>query len=87
MDMLEDAQLLFAQLAAVPDTEAVKTLIENHDAWQHNDAALAALDRTLHTRLATFPRDVVRDERIHTQRQRLRNLATVQPTRQAAPAA
>ena len=87
MDMLEDSQLLFAQLAVTPDAQAVKTLVENHDAWGHNEAIASALDRTLRASLATFPRDRVRDERIHTQRQRLRPLITVLPARHAAPAA
>lgn len=87
MDMLEDSQLLFAQLATVPESHAVKTLIENHDAWQHNETIMTALDRTLRTRLTTFPRDVIRDHRIQAQRHRLQPLITVLPARQAAPAA
>src|SRR5438105_5543311 len=64
MNLFTDTQMLFAQLAAIPDAQAVKTLIENHDALQHSDGTLAALDRSLRTRLATLPRDLVRDERI-----------------------
>ena len=87
MNLLDDTHLLFSQLAAIPDAQAVKSLIENHDALQHNDAALAALDTSLRSRLAMQSRDLLRDQRIQSQRRRLRHLVTPLPTRHTAPAA
>ena len=87
MDLFDDTQLLFAQLAAVPDAQAVRTVIENHDAWQQNESIVAVLDATVRIRVASLTRDAARDARIRNQQKRLLPLVTKLPLRQALPAA
>jgi len=87
MDMFEESQLLFSQLASEPDSSAVKTLIENHDALEHGDAALRALDAALQGRLVGIGRDVVTEQRIVAQQRRLAGLVVKVPVRRAGTAA
>ena len=76
MEMFDDTKALFAQLADIPGTQGVKTLIENHDAWHHNDRILTAADATLRSRLINLQTDPVCLARIQQQRLRLQTLAT-----------
>ena len=80
MELLADTSAIFAQLAAIPGTQAVKTLIENHDAWSHCDT-VQALARA---RLAAGPRSVMQEARIARQRQALAPLVTRLPMRYAS---
>jgi hypothetical protein len=77
MEFFPDTQALFAQLAAVPGTQGVKSVIENHDACQHGET-VAAL-RAAWARLATQPRDPAVDARIDRQRRTLASLVTAPP--------
>jgi hypothetical protein len=81
MDVYCDTQALFAQLAATPEPQAVKTLIENHDAWTHADA-LSAM-RLVWARLEAQPRDGVHEARLARQRRALNPLLTPLPIRYA----
>jgi hypothetical protein len=83
MDSFSDTQALFAQLAAIPSEGAVQSIIENHDAWTHNAASLAAITPALRARLAAS-RDAVTRARIAAQTQRIRPLLTRLPSRAAA---
>jgi len=74
MELYQDTQSLFAQLAAVPGTQGVKTLIENHDAWTHSET-LAAL-RAAWSRLTAQPRDPALQARITRQQKTLAPLIT-----------
>jgi hypothetical protein len=74
MEIYQDTQSLFAQLAAVPGAQGVKTLIENHDAWTHSET-LAAL-KAAWTRLAAQPRDPALQTRIARQQKTLAPLLT-----------
>ena len=74
MEIFDDTQALFAQLAAVPGTQGVKNLIENHDAWAHTET-VAAL-RAAWARLAATPRGAALEGRIARQRQALAPLVT-----------
>lgn len=87
MDLFDDTQLLFAQLAAVPDAQAVRSVIENHDAWQQNELIVAELDATVRIRVTSLSRNALRDVCVQNQRRRLRPLVTKPPLRRALPAA
>lgn len=79
--MFDDTQALFRQLAAVPEPQAVKTLIENHDAWSHGDLVESAAP-WLRRHAANL--DPARRARILQQRQTLAPLVTRLPARLAA---
>ncbi len=79
MDRFSDTQLLFAQLAAIPGEGAVKTLIENHDAWTHNAATARALNVGLRARAAALSRIPAAQAQIAAQRRALRPLLTRLP--------
>ena len=81
MNILDDTQALFAQLGAAPGSLAVKTIIENHDAWSHSHAALPPPARIT---LGTLPADPARRAQILRQRQRLEPLVTRLPVRYAS---
>ncbi len=81
MDAFCDTQALFAQLAATPEPQAVKTLIENHDAWTHAD--LLSAMRLAWTRLESQPRDPAHQARLTRQRHALKSLLTPLPVRYA----
>jgi hypothetical protein len=74
MEIFDDTQALFGQLAAIPGALGVKTLIENHDAWAHSEAlpALAAA----WARVAAMPRNPAVEARIARQRKALEPLVT-----------
>jgi len=74
MEIFEDTQALFGQLAAIPGALGVKTLIENHDAWAHSEAlpAMAAA----WARLAALPQSPALAARITRQRKALEPLVT-----------
>ncbi len=82
MDPFADTQALFAQLAAVPGTQAVKSLIENHDACHHSETVSAL--RAAWTRLTALPRDPATDARIRRQRRALAPLLVPAPMRYAS---
>jgi len=77
MELFADTQALFTQLAAVPGTQGVKSLIENHDACNHSET-VAAL-RAAWARLAAQPRDPSVEARITRQRRTLASLVTPLP--------
>ena len=80
MEPFSHTQALFAQLARTPEPNAVKTLIENHDAWSQNQASIEALNAAARTRLA----HLASDPRIKRQRTRLQSLLNPLPTPYAA---
>ena len=82
MELFADTQALFTQLAAVPGTQGVKSLIENHDACNHGDTVSAL--RAAWARLAALPRDPSAEARITRQRPALAPLVTPFPVRCAS---
>jgi hypothetical protein len=81
MEVFSDTQALFAQLAGIPEPQAVKTLIENHDAWTHADTLSAV--RLAWARLEFQPRDPAHRARLNRQRHALKPLLTILPVRYA----
>jgi hypothetical protein len=82
MELLSDTQALFGQLAGLPGTQGVKSLIENHDAWDHGPT-VASL-RAAWARLAARPRDAAAQGRIERQRRTLASLVTPLPASYAS---
>lgn len=80
MELFTDTQAIFQQLAGA-DRAAVKTLIENHDAWGNSDRMGNALSLAVRARLLKMPRDGVTLARIERQRQALATLVTRLKTR------
>jgi hypothetical protein len=77
MEHFQDTQALFGQLAAVPGTQGVKSLIENHDACHHSETVSALC--AAWARIASMPRDAATQARIDRQRRTLAALITVPP--------
>ena len=82
MEIFDDTQALFGQLAAIPGALGVKTLIENHDAWAHGEAM--ATMAAAWARVAAMPRNPALEARIARQRQALEPLVTRLSVRYAA---
>jgi hypothetical protein len=81
MEVFSDTQALFSQLAGTPEPQAVKTLIENHDAWTHADTLSAV--HLAWARLESQPRDPTHQARLTRQRHALEPLLTTLPVRYA----
>lgn len=80
MDMYQHSKAIFAQLGAEADTQAVKTLIENHDAWNHADAVETC---AAFASMAVQAPDGAAGTRVAQQRRRLGALVTRVPVRYA----
>jgi hypothetical protein len=75
----EQSRNIFRQIAAVPGPAAVKTVIENHDAWLHNQDAVDELDAMLRRAVECRHRTDEQTRRIAAQRQALSAVAVVLP--------
>ena len=72
---------IFRQIAEVDGAQGVKTVIENHDAWVHNDEVLEAIDAAMQMAAAARPRGPELTQRIARQRAALGSLVTRVPLR------
>jgi hypothetical protein len=84
MRMLHESHDIFQQLAQSDGPAGVKVLIENHDAWLHNQEADAPLIAALRVAAAQSVRDPARASRIERQRHNLQHLVTRLRIRTAA---
>lgn len=73
-----ESRAIFAQLRAEPRA-AVRSVIENHDAWLHSASVQAEIDATITRRLAGQPRLAAVAQRIAEQRQALAALVVRMP--------
>jgi hypothetical protein len=85
MNRLCDTKEIFAQLADTDGSNGVKTLIETHDAWVHNEAVLEQISVAMRAQLARAQRSDALTRRIERQRDALANLVVRRP-RQALSA-
>ena len=76
MRTLSDTQKIFHQLADTEGSGGVKVVIENHDAWVHNDNVEASIIHALRMYAAKLARDPERAARIERQSKRLQQLVT-----------
>ncbi len=78
--MFDNTRAIFTQLGDFCSGPAVKTLIENHDAWTHNELVESLATARLHLQ----PRDAATQARIARQRQALAPLVVRLPAAYAA---
>jgi hypothetical protein len=81
MRTLSHTKAIFQQLRATDGATGVKTIIENHDAWLHNEDVRAAITIALRTQLTAQRRPDSVQQRIAAQRDQLARLATRLPLR------
>ena len=77
----ETSRGIFRQLADVAGGSGVKTVIENHDAWLHNDATEAEITSAIRAEAAYRSRPPEIARRIDAQRRALVGLVTALPAR------
>ena len=81
---LDDSKLIFRQLAHIDAGNAVRVVIENHDAWFKSPSVLSQLTVAVRTQLARTPRPANVAQRIALQQTRLQSLAISLPVRVSA---
>ena len=79
MRELSHTKAIFQQLGNTPGGQGVKTIIENHDAWLHNDEIQISVALRAQLVAQRRPESVAR--RIEAQRSRLDRLVTRLPMR------
>jgi len=81
MNRLCDTKQIFEQLADTDGSHGVKTLIETHDAWVHNEAVLSQISVAMRAQLARTHRPDAVARRIQQQRETLARLVLGRPQR------
>ena len=74
--MLSDSKEIFAQLAETDGAMGVQAIMENHDAWVHNEGVLRAITAAMRVQLERAPRGEIVSRKIARQRQSLAGLVT-----------
>lgn len=81
MRTLSHTKAIFQQLRATDGATGVKTIIENHDAWLHNEDVCDEITVALRTQLSAQRRPDSVHQRIVAQRDQLARLVTRLPFR------